>query len=267
MRKAAEELKTHRVSIRFFRYDRNSPESFERAGTRALSSRLDGILIAMVLSHYSPDLLNRLSAEIPCIFFDSEIPGSRSISSIVQNSYLSGKLSARLMELLVGNSGSLSVFRILPADHHIHERVRGFRDYYNGRSGFRVTVLDADGNPDTEGFEPVLRRVFRSGSRPHGIFVSNALTFPVARYLESRKLNRHVHVIGYDLISGNVEYLSYGWINFLINQRSELQGYQGIYTLFRHVVLKEKVPEKMMMPLDIITRENVDYVYNSGMVL
>jgi len=38
-----------------------------------------------------------------------------------------------------------------------------------------------------------------------------------------------------------------------------MQGYQGIYTLYNKVVLGEEVPEKIMMPIDIIMKENIDY--------
>ena len=38
-----------------------------------------------------------------------------------------------------------------------------------------------------------------------------------------------------------------------------MQGYQGIYTLYNKVVLNEKVQQKIMMPIDIIMKENIDY--------
>jgi len=48
-------------------------------------------------------------------------------------------------------------------------------------------------------------------------------------------------LIRYDLIAENMHCPKEGVIDFLINQRPEIQGYQGIYTLYRHVVLTEKV--------------------------
>ena len=48
-------------------------------------------------------------------------------------------------------------------------------------------------------------------------------------------------------------------IDFLISQQPERQGYEGIIALFRHVVLKEPVLPKVMMQIDIVTSENVDY--------
>ena len=68
-----------------------------------------------------------------------------------------------------------------------------------------------------------------------------------------------VRLIGYDLIEENIKYLKEGIIDYLISQSPEMQGYQGIYTLYRHVVLNENVDEKIMMQLDIVTKENIDY--------
>jgi len=81
----------------------------------------------------------------------------------------------------------------------------------------------------------------------------------VAVSLESRNPGKKVNIVGYDLIPENVRYLKEGYIDFLISQQPEMQGYQGIYTLYNKVVLGEEVPEKIMMPIDIIMKENIDY--------
>ena len=74
-----------------------------------------------------------------------------------------------------------------------------------------------------------------------------------------QELKTDIKVVGYDLIEKNVRYLKSGVIDILISQQSERQGYQALYMLFRHVVLKEKVPGRLWTPLEIITKENVDY--------
>ena len=66
-------------------------------------------------------------------------------------------------------------------------------------------------------------------------------------------------LIGYDLIEENIAFLKEGIIDFLISQRPEVQGYQGIYALYRHVVLNERIQDKIMMQLDVVTKENIDY--------
>jgi LacI family transcriptional regulator len=264
MKRAGHELTSHRVTIRFFHYDRYSPSSFNRACDRVLSARIDGVLIAPVLSGPARAFLKRIPPQLPYIFFDSVIPGSSCLSCIIQDSYLSGKLSARLMELLIREAGTVATIRVLPGDNHIDDRIRGFQDYWKNGGSVTLKIYDARRRKDRTGFDTLMDRVVKENPDLRGIFVTNALTFPVARYLERHPSSGPVHVVGYDLIEDNIHYLKKGMIDFLISQRSELQGYQGIYTLFRHVVLKEPVPGKVMIPLDIITRENIDDYLNQG---
>lgn len=48
-------------------------------------------------------------------------------------------------------------------------------------------------------------------------------------------------------------------IDFLISQRPETQGYEGIYCLFEQVVLREPVKRRITIPIDILTRDNIRY--------
>ena len=68
-----------------------------------------------------------------------------------------------------------------------------------------------------------------------------------------------IPVIGYNLIKKNVEYLKDGYIDFLINEKPEVQGYKAIYELYRSVVLGEEIQKSFMMPIDIITSEKIEY--------
>ena len=55
------------------------------------------------------------------------------------------------------------------------------------------------------------------------------------------------------------EVLENGFIKFLISQKSEEQAYIGATKLFNYVVKKEEIPKSELMPIDIITRENLKY--------
>ena len=191
------------------------------------------------------------------------IPNSKSLTSIFQDSYNSGRLSARMMHLLIQDPGVVAILRVLPEDYHIDERVRGFNDWQDENTNHKIKIYNGSRESDRMDLQALIAQIINENESLRGIFVSNALTYSVARYLESHPGKRKIHVIGYDLIKENVEYLKKGFIDFLISQQSERQGYQGIYMLFRCVVLKEDVPSRIMMPLDIITQENIDYYQRS----
>ena len=95
-----------------------------------------------------------------------------------------------------------------------------------------------------------------------GIYTPNACTYQVAEYLTDCGLQDKVIVIGYDLDKENVSHLENGTIDFLISQRSELQGYESIFRLYKQVVLKENIESRVLMPWDIVTKENLQFYKN-----
>jgi LacI family transcriptional regulator len=259
IQKAQQELESHRTKIRFFHFNRHSHDSFSRACDDVLSSDIDGLLIAPVLSTPAEEFVKKLPQNLPYVFFDSTVPQSNCLSSIVQDSFLSGRLAGRLMHLLVGNIGTIAAIRVLPEDFHIDERIKGFQGYFSQFPQLSLRTYDAVCHGNQNHFSELIVQILQEIKDLNGIFVSNALTYCIARALEESQVETNIHIVGYDLLQENIAYLKKGNIAFLISQQSERQGYQGIYTLFRRIVLNEPVPPKIMMPIDIITRENVDY--------
>jgi LacI family transcriptional regulator len=257
--RAGRELKTQRVEIRFFYYDKYSASSVARVRDDVMQAGLDGLLIAPVLSRIFEDFLAGLPPVLPYVLFDSFIPKADHVSYIGQDAFQSGILSARLMHLLVPQPGTLAVLRVLPEDYHIDDRVRGFVSYCRQSTcGHNVEVFEINTHWGAEVRNRVFSRIVsREGLR--GVFVTNASTHQIAEFLRKRNTGGLVHVIGYDLVDENVRLLREGAIDFLISQRPERQGYLGIQALFRRVVLNEAVDQTIMMPIDIIARENVDY--------
>jgi LacI family transcriptional regulator len=257
--RAEVDLLSQKTRIRRFFYNKHSETSFYQVRRKVLAASLDGLLIAPVASRKFEDFLQDLPERLPFVFFDSFVPGTPPLSSIGQDSFQSGVLSGRLMKMLVAEPGHIAIIRVLPKDFHIDERVRGFLTYCRRCAHITSEVTEVDGDESHDAFVRKFDRIFRQHPDLRGIFVTNASTHRAAAYVESRAAAGKVHVIGYDLIDENVRYLREGAVDFLISQQPERQGYEGIYALYRHVVLKEPVPKKVTMQIDIVTSENVDY--------
>jgi LacI family transcriptional regulator len=103
-----------------------------------------------------------------------------------------------------------------------------------------------------------LARTFKEHPDLSIIFVTNSRAFSVARYLEEYKID-NVHLVGYDFLKQNVEYLNKGTIDFLICHKPEEQGYKGIMSLYHHLALSLPVERIYFMPIDIITKENQEF--------
>ena len=67
--------------------------------------------------------------------------------------------------------------------------------------------------------------------------------------------------MGYDLLKRNEECLKGGTISFLIAQQPTLQGFNGIKTLCDHLILKKEINRINFMPIDLLTRENIEFYY------
>jgi LacI family transcriptional regulator len=123
----------------------------------------------------------------------------------------------------------------------------------------RVHVFEVDSQRGEGAFADVIGRVVKELAPLKGIFVSNAWTHAVARSVQGVPAARGVFIIGYDLVPENLQYLEQGLIGFLISQCPSMQGYEGIYSLYEHVVLRQKVKHTIMVPIDILTKNNVKY--------
>jgi LacI family transcriptional regulator len=59
------------------------------------------------------------------------------------------------------------------------------------------------------------------------------------------------------LLKQNVDYLKEGYIDFLINQKPEKQGYLGIKKLFKTLALKQELDVKInYVKIEIVVKEN-----------
>lgn len=258
--KAYQELKIHKLNILYFPYDGYSEASFINASNRLLQAKLDGLLMApTIYKTFDDEFVKKIPKNLPYVFFNSTIPNSNNISYIGQDSYQSGILAGNLMLMTTKPHGSLVVLTMLHDDYHISKRQQGFEDYVKKNSNMSIKVYGARRAEDRETFQNVLEHIFSENDDLQGIYVTTALTYRVAEYLQNHNDIQRIRVIGHDLTKENAKYLRQGLIHFLIGQRPELQGYQGLYALYHHVVMQEEVPPNIMMPLDIITKSNVDY--------
>lgn len=264
IKKALDELRIYGISIRNFYYDKYSHDSFQKTVRSVIEQmkNLDALLIAPVLSKDAEQFISFIPPTIPYVFFDSYIPNASCLSFIGQDSYQSGVLSAKLMMMSVQNDGPVAVLRILPEDYHIEDRVSGFKSFFEKHCRNPLRVYDADRIQSENVFQSVTKILIEENPDLGGIFIPSACAGQVARFLCDNPPGRKIHLIGYDLTQENRKHLENGILDFVISQRPETQGYRGVYSLYRHVVLKEKMEKNMTMPIDIVTKENVAYDRN-----
>jgi len=263
IRQAEKELKLHKVQIRYFCYEGYSESSFLRVAHNVLQENLDGLLFApSIYKSINNQFIEQIPGTLPFIFFNSNIPHANCLSYIGQDSFQSGVLSAQLMHLIARTDGTIAVLTVRADDYHINERVKGFLSYFHNIGKKNIKIYGPERTEEKNIFNNILTTIFQEDNDLQGIYSTTALTYRIAEFIVTNGINKKINLIGYDLTAKNIYYLNNGMIDFLISQRPEIQGFQGIYALYRHVVLGEPVEKKMMIPLDIVTKENLSYYPN-----
>jgi LacI family transcriptional regulator len=213
------------------------------------------------------------------------LPGGRA-SYVGQDAQASGKLAAKLMRLLLTPATSPVVIQPVAEDVHIRGRVEGFLAGFAGEPGGAANRGESAtpgraanrggkaGEPsiplyvqpmaDAVSARELVTRVFAEHPHAGGIFVTNALVHLVARALID--LGRaDLPLVGYDVLPENRAFLETGAIDFLISQRPHLQGKRAITLLFEALQAGSgggqagAWPKREIMPLDMVTAENIQY--------
>jgi len=265
LRDAANDWGHFNLSIEPYLFDLNDSESFIKAAHEVLRAKPDGVLIAPLFHTEALHIFPLLGeSNIPFVTINTEIKDVNAISFIGQHSFQSGRLAAELLDIRNPPGGEPRSFAILhineDLDNSIHliEKERGFRQYFKD-SGTATVITLSIADTNSAGFEKALDDLF---NRPtlRGIFVSTSKAFEVAR-----RMKRKISLVGYDLLSKNLDYLKKGQIDFLIHQNPRRQAIQGINVLSSYLIFRKEAKQRDLFPLEVITRENLNSYLTSDL--
>lgn len=264
VRKAFEEVHPYGVQINIHLFKQSDAQTFIDKAELILESKPDGVVLAPFFSRESKLFISELKKQhIPYVFIDSNIADSDKLSYIGQDSFQSGTLAAKLLDYSIPKNASVLILHFakeLDNLNHLVQREKGFYAYFKSTDSERkrkLITLEID-DPASESFSEKLKNTLDTDQSVKGIFVTNSQVNYLAKFLEQTG-RVDIRVIGHDLISENIEYLKKGTVDFLICQRPEDQGYNAVITLFDHIILKKLVSTDNYTPIDIITKENLDY--------
>ncbi len=262
IQKALDSLDHDHVSIQRFYFDQLDRRGFNRMFEDFPFGELEGVLFAPVFKDESMAFLERCAREsIPVVLFNSLLE-SPSVSSFVgQDAFQSGYVAARLIDYGLEQGKDVAIVNMSARkDHYAHiiEREKGFRAYFadeKNRLNHLITI-DLNGAEDYS-LKEKLNEICSSFDIA-GLFVTNSRVHKVARFL-SETGREKVRLIGYDLLPENIELLKEKRIDFLLSQKPEEQAFLGLSSLYNLVVFNREPQERLWIPIDIITSENLPY--------
>lgn len=251
--KAKEEFKKFNISLEYFLYDYNSI-SFKKMMVKLLNHKHDGLLFAPIFYEESILFLDEYKKlNTPVIMIDSNIQHASISASIGQDAFKSGYLAGKLISFGSNKYNHVLILKItqeIESTSIYQQRIKGFYSFFennNKISKIKISEIILGKNQkelDIKTFKKI-----------DSIFIPNSRSYIIAEFLKNNNIT-DINIVGYDILKENVIYLKEGIINFLINQKPEIQGYLGVEYLYKKIVLKENIEEKLNLPLEIIIKEN-----------
>ena len=258
---AAKKANEFNVTIEIKKYDIANVDLFNHLIDKLLENPPNGILLAPLFYHESLDFLAKcIAAKIPYVLFNTHIEDSQSLCFIGQDLFASGRVSADLLNRIKipGKKMLIIHFDEDPAiANHLKEKEIGFRQYFKEKGEKAELQTMRLSSKQGNHVEEKIAEIFAHDDLG-GIYVSTSKAHVIADYLTRNSLH-HIPLIGYDLIDQNIRFLKSGEINFLINQNPKRQTYLGISYLSDFLVFGKKIDRTNLLPLDIITVENLAF--------
>jgi LacI family transcriptional regulator len=258
IQEGAREIVPLGVKTEIVEYDRYTPGEFRKASDSILKEKPDGVILSPIMPQKIKTFIAKIQeSKIPYIFFDADLPESKPLCAIGQDSFRGGYLAGRLMHLLAGKvTKPVAVLDTHGEDYHIIRRRAGFLRYA-GEQGFSTVIREYS---DYKGLEISVDETalfLRENPDLAGIFITNCMAHRVAEAAQMQKRRRPSLLVGYDLIPKNREFLRDGGIDAIISQRPEEQGRQALLNLYRSIVLEQHIPSRIEIPLDVYIKENI----------
>ncbi len=263
--KAMEDFDHFGINVKVTSFNSKDPQDFTYKANEILSDSPSGLLITPIFLQESLDMLKKFeSANIPYVTFNTRIHDLNPSCAIGQNLKQSGRLAGNLIDHCCKEIGNLLVIHLdeNPGNApHMIQKENGFREYFQATNpNIRIKSIVIP-HRDPNRINDMLNKQVGDLRNVTGAFVTTAKVHLVAYPIKSR-FNDCV-VIGYDPTTNNIDGIKAGMIDFLINQNPYMAAYEGIAKLSDLLVFGKTIEQEKLLPLDIITRENLDsYLLN-----
>ena len=256
---AVKEFKAYNLSIGIFYFNPEKKKSFLKTSETVLELAPDAVLLAPLFHKETLEVIQKYdSKNIIVNTFNNQVDSGLVKSFVGQDLFRSGRVAAKLLDS-IADAGQIAIIHIDETYKnaiHMQEKERGFRTYFEEKeiSAYTITTLKLK--------SPNVELNFNTFLDEHpdvsGIFITTSKAYQIAKIISEGK-GKKISVVGYDLIDENVAYLQEGIIDFMIHQNQKRQAYLGVTSLMEHFLFQKEIPERILLPIDIVNSENAGY--------
>jgi LacI family transcriptional regulator len=191
------------------------------------------------------------------------MPDLKPLSFFGQDSFASGYFAAKMLMLIAGKEKEIALMKQTRdgkvASKQQANRETGFRHYMVDHfPDITITEVDLPLDEEHKEYDTILENFFKDHPKVHHCITFNSKAHLVGQFLQKTN-RRNVQIMGYDMVPKNEECIRQGSISFLIAQHAYQQGYSSVDALFNAIVMKRAVNPVNYMPIEILTKENVDF--------
>jgi LacI family transcriptional regulator len=255
---AIKEFKAYYLNIKIFYFNPEKKKSFLETSEIVLELAPDAVLIAPLFHKETVEVIHKFdSMNIIVNTFNNQVESNLVKSFVGQDLFKSGRVGAKLLDS-IADEGEIAILHIdenYKNAVHMQEKERGFRSYFEEKESATHTITTLKlKNPNAElHFNTFLEE----NKNLSGIFVTTSKAHQVAKIIGQAK-DKKISIVGYDLLEENVTYLQNGIIDFIIHQNQKRQAYLGVTSLVEYFLFQKEIPEKILLPIDILNSENAD---------
>ena len=260
---AVNEFKAYNLSIGIFYFNPEKRKSFLKTSEKVFALAPDAVLLAPIFHKETLEVIQKYNSNnIIVNTFNNQVESSLVKSFIGQDLFRSGRVGAKLLDSIAEPS-QIAIIHI-DEDYknaiHMQEKERGFRMYFEEKeNGSNITTLKLK-HPNIElNFNAFLNE----NPDLSGIFITTSKGYQIAKRIGEIK-GKKIRVVGYDLIDENIVYLQQGIIDFIIHQNQKGQAYFGLTSLIEYFLFQKEIPERILLPIDIVNSENSKYYTRSS---
>ncbi len=257
------------ITLHIMYYERFNPTSFSKTARECLKEQPDGVIVipsTLDVTRLFTDKLHEL--QIPFILLDSYMPDLKPLAFYGQDSFQSGYFAARMLMLVALKEKEIMLMKLLKngqvGSKQQMNRETGFRHYMADHFP-KVNIIDVDlpwDKPET--YDNTLETFFKAHPNIHHCITFNSKAHIVGEFL-LKSNRRDVQIMGYDVVPKNAECVKQGSISFLVAQHAYMQGYACVMTLFNAIIMKKEVNPVNYMPIELLTRENINFYRRENM--
>lgn len=253
-----EKFKAYNLQIKIFYFDPESTESFISCNESILKMAPDAVMLVPLFYKETLNVVEKYNdLGIIVSTFNNQIHSSIIKSFVGQDLFMSGRVAAKLLDLLYkkGNLVIIHIDESYENASHMQEKERGFRAYFSEKMNSDYTIQTLKLHNPT--IEQNFKEFLVLNPNLDGIFVTTSKSYHIAKIASDENASK-IGIIGYDLVAENCAFLKQGSIDFLIHQNPKRQAYLGGMGLAEFFIFGKEIPKTTLLPIDIINSENIN---------